>query len=191
MDIVMSAGGLEAAFLANRPALIRFLRARGAGEDAEDVSQDLWLRLSGIAGPVDDPAAYLYRMADNLVIDRRRSRLRRSRREEEWEASAGATIHGVSDVPSPERWMLAREQLRTIEERLAALGERTMTIFRRFRVDGASQRGIADEQGISVSAVEKHLQKAYRAIAALAPDDAAEPGDRDRLGTEGTADAGD
>lgn len=187
----MDTSGLEAAFLASRPALIRFLRARGAGTDAEDIAQDMWLRLSGIAGQLDDPVAYLYRMADNLVIDRKRSQLRRSRREEDWEVSAGTTTPNVSDLPSPERSMLARERLRTVEERLAGLGERTMTIFRRFRVDGVSQVRIADEQGISVSAVEKHLQKAYRAISALRPDDAAGKGKRDRLGMEGSPDAGD
>ena len=48
---------------------------------------------------------------------------------------------------------------------LDALPERTRTIFRRFRIDGEPQRLIADELGISVSAVEKHLARAYQAIA--------------------------
>lgn len=186
----MSTSGLEAAFLANRAALLRFLRARGAGMDAEDVAQDVWLRLSATRAPVSDAVAYLYRMADNLMIDRKRSEIRRSRREEEWEASAGATTIGVSDLPSPERSMLAREQLRTVEERLATLGERTTAIFRRFRIDGISQVIIAKEQGISVSAVEKHLQKAYRVIASIRPNNAAGKGRRDRLGMEGTTNAG-
>jgi RNA polymerase sigma-70 factor (ECF subfamily) len=43
-------------------------------------------------------------------------------------------------------------------------GERTDHIFRRHRVEGASQKEIAKELGISLSAVEKHLQKAYRAL---------------------------
>ena len=44
------------------------------------------------------------------------------------------------------------------------LARRGQLVFRRFRVEGVSQRQIADELGISLSAVEKHLQKAYRAL---------------------------
>ena len=70
--------GLQDVFVAHRPALVRFLRARGAGEEAEDLVQDLWLKLcAGPTGPVDDALAYLYRMADNLMIDRYRARARR------------------------------------------------------------------------------------------------------------------
>jgi RNA polymerase sigma-70 factor (ECF subfamily) len=46
------------------------------------------------------------------------------------------------------------------------LPERTRAIFRRFRLDGEPQRRIAEDIGISVSAVEKHLARAYEAIAA-------------------------
>ena len=35
------ATGLSAIFMANRAALLRFLRARGAGDDAEDLLQDM------------------------------------------------------------------------------------------------------------------------------------------------------
>jgi len=46
------------------------------------------------------------------------------------------------------------------------LPERTRTIFRRFRLDGEPQRQIAADLGISVSAIEKHLTRAYEAVAA-------------------------
>lgn len=161
----MTGSGLEAVFLHVRPALLRFLRARGAGDAAEDLLQDLWMRVSASAlGPIADPVAYLYRAANNLMLDRRRSELRRERRDEEW-IESGTAAPGVSDAPSGERVLIARERLREVEARLRALGERTDYVFRRFRVDGAGQKQIAEELGISLSAVEKHLQKAYRAIA--------------------------
>jgi DNA-directed RNA polymerase specialized sigma24 family protein len=47
------------------------------------------------------------------------------------------------------------------------LGDRTDLVFRRYRVEGRSQKEIAAELGISLSAVEKHLQKAYRALVDL------------------------
>lgn len=159
----MTGGGLEAVFLANRPALLRFLRARGAGEAAEDVLQELWIKASTIsAGPIAEPLAYLYRTANNLMLDRRRSALRSARRDQDWTDEFAEA--GAAGAPSGERLLIAREELASAESALKALGERTDQIFRRFRLEGISQRQIADEQGISLSAVEKHLQKAYRAL---------------------------
>ncbi len=40
-------------------------------------------------------------------------------------------------------------------------------MFRRFRLDGVSQAEIAREMGVSLSSIEKDLQKAYRALARL------------------------
>lgn len=42
--------------------------------------------------------------------------------------------------------------------------ERTAFTFRAVRIDGTPQKDIALQLGISVSAVEKHLQRAYRAV---------------------------
>ncbi len=157
--------GLAAVFMEHRPALLRFLHARGASSAAEDLLQELWLRAAaGATEPIADPLAYLYRAANNLLLDQRRSELRRNRREESWTYSAGGSAGEASDLDSGERALMAREQLRIVETALSSLGQPTDGIFRRFRVDGISQSRIAAEFGISLSAVEKHLQKAYRAL---------------------------
>ena len=161
----MDSNGLEAVFMAHRAVLERFLRARcGNPAEAEDLVQELWLKLSGATGPVAAPLAYLYRMADNLVLDRRRSARRRERRDDVWNDLAGGGTAGASDAPSIERTLIAREQLRLVEEALSELAPRTAHIFKRFRIEAIGQRHIAAEEGISVSAVEKHLQKAYHTI---------------------------
>ena len=157
--------GLEAVFLENRTSLLRFLRARGGGDMAEDLLQELWIKAAaGVSEPLADPLAYLYRTANNLVIDRHRSDTRRSRREQDWTESGAWSEATLVAGQSGERVIAAREHLRTVEAALAQLGDRTEAIFRRFRIDGATQSQIAQEMGISLSAVEKHLQKAYRAV---------------------------
>ncbi|HYD12912.1 MAG TPA: sigma-70 family RNA polymerase sigma factor [Allosphingosinicella sp.] len=167
MATKMTTSGLEAVFMENRAALLRFLRARGAGEGAEDLLQDMWIKASAAAsGPIADPLAYLYRAANNLMLDRRRAELRGQKRDHEWHDVSGGAL-GVSELPSGERVLIAREQLDAADTALKALGERTDYVFRRFRIEGRSQRDIADELGISLSAVEKHLQKAYRALVEL------------------------
>ena len=157
--------GLAAVFMEHRAALLRFLHARGAGSAADDLLQELWLKASaGTSGPIAEPLAYLYRTANNLLLDQRRSELRRGRREERWTYSAGGSAGEASDLDSGERTVMAREQLRLIETALSGLGQPAETIFRRFRLDGVSQNQIAAEMGISLSGVEKHLQKAYRLL---------------------------
>lgn len=54
-----------------------------------------------------------------------------------------------------------------VDEALASLGARTTYVFLRSRLDAVPQPAIAREIGISLSAVEKHLKKANRAIRAL------------------------
>jgi RNA polymerase sigma factor (sigma-70 family) len=157
----MTAQQLKSMFLECRPALLRFLRARGAATDeAEDLLQDLFLKLEvQPTGPIAEPRAYLYRMADNLMLDRQRSAQRRARREGAWlEDSTNPAARATDHL------LIAQEQLRQVGAALATLPLRTVEIFRRFRIDGERQKVIAADLGISVSAVEKHLQRAYDVV---------------------------
>lgn len=157
--------GLEAAFLANRERLLRFLRARGAGEAAEDLLHEIWLKISAAnTGPISAPLAYLFRTADLLMIDRYRSERQARRRDKDWGVAAGATMPGVSDAPSSERVLIARDHARMVAQALDALGPRPAAIFRRHRVDGVQQRRVAEEFGVSLSTVESDLRRAYRAL---------------------------
>lgn len=102
-------------------------------------------------------------MADNLLVDLRRSQSRRAMREGAWVATR--TEGGEADIqPSAEQALIAKQQLALIRESLLRLPERTLWVFRRFRLDGVGQKQIAAELGITVSAVEKHLQRAYRKL---------------------------
>ena len=68
---------------------------------------------------------------------------------------------------SPERVAIDRSLLAQVEAALGEMPERTADILRRYRLEGQSQKVIAEEIGISLSAVEKHLQRAYRALLEL------------------------
>ncbi len=182
-------GGLEAVLEANRPALGRFLRARLRGDDgAEDVLQDLWIKVRAIdAGPIAEPLAYIYRMAENLVLDRKRAGGRRHAREQEWTAShIDGTLAAPADAaPNAERTLIARDMLRRVDARLNALPERTAYVFRSVRVEGRPQKELAAELAISLSAVEKHLQRAYREVVAVHDELNADCDDPRRLLTNG------
>lgn len=146
--------------------MLRYLAARRlAPDEAQDLLQDLYVKLAdGGPGPVGEPRAYLYRMAENLLLDRRRSAGRRAGREQAWTAAQRGPGGEADDRPTAEQVLIGRERLAAVTEALAGLPERTVAVFRRYRIDGIAQRDIAAELGISLSAVEKHLQKAYRVV---------------------------
>lgn len=163
MTVSSQIGGLLQVLESERARLLRFLAARGAGDDAEDILQDLWQKLAGMeARPVADPISYLFRAAENVMRDRQRASVSRDRRQHEWHDLAAS-----DSAPQGERVLIARERLREAEAALLALGGRVDQVFRRYRLDGMGQAAIARELGVSLSSVEKDLQKAYRALAAL------------------------
>lgn len=153
-------------FVRIRGTLERYLRARGAGDQAEDLVQELWVKIASLepAADVNDPSSYLFRMAHNLMLDKKRTERRRDARERIYIAESEGGSDGVDPAPAPERTLDARRALGAIRQVLAGLGERTDYIFRRHRIDGVGQREIAEDLGITLSAVEKHLQKAYKAV---------------------------
>jgi RNA polymerase sigma-70 factor (ECF subfamily) len=189
---IMPAQSLQTLFMACRPALLRFMQLRGVSADeAEDMAQDLYLKLEDLnVGTIAEPRAYLYRMADNLLLDRRRTAIRRVRREELW-SQAGTDLRASPADPATaaDEALIARQRLQIVESALASLPERTVEIFRRFRVEGERQRQIAADLGISVSAVEKHLQRAYDVVLAVKAQADEENDPPRRLGGESESDA--
>lgn len=156
---------LEEAYLAQRERLLRFLRARGAGDAAEDLLQDLWLRLC--AAPDPDAAAglgYMMRAADRLMIDRYRSERQATLRDRAWAEVQPGMAEEVAPAPGPDRELAARQEVARVQEAIAELGTRAAAILRRHRIDGLTQREIAAEFGISISTVESDLRRAYAKI---------------------------
>lgn len=159
---------LEQAYLAHRPRLLRFLAARGAGDAAEDLLQELWLRLSAANDPVAAAGlSYMMRAADRLMIDRYRSQRQAQQRDHAWSQAQPGLIENIAPTPDAERSIAARQHFARVEQTLGMLGERPEAVFRRHRIDGVSQRDIAAEFGVSLSTVESDLRRAYRALADL------------------------
>ena len=165
------AAGLEAVVTEMRPALIRRASAMGAGGDAEDVVQDVWLKIGNADGPVANPQAYLLRMVYTAVLDRRRGMRRTAARDAAWASPANLPEDAVAPADA-ERRLIAAQALAMVEARLAAVGDPAAAIFRRHRIDGVTQRRLAEEFGMGLSTIEKHLRKVYAALLDLEGDGA-------------------
>ena len=151
----------------NRAMLLRFLTARTRDPSlAEDLLQDIWIKIDShaVSGPIDNPSGYLFKMCENMVRDARRSEDRKRVREAAWLDAGSGPVAARSDPLTPEKIVIERDQLRHLLRELEKLPDRTRQIFMDFRLNDISQKQIAANLGISISAVEKHLQRAYRVI---------------------------
>ena len=169
-------GGLAALFAAHRAELRRFLAARcGDAVEAEDLLQDLWIKAAAPspaqpAGPIANGRAYLFRMANNLVSDRRRARLRAMRRDHAWvaEGSAGASAALPEDRPDPappaDEQISRQQEAELLRTAIAGLPPGAQRALRLHRIDGHPQGDVAQIMGISRSGVEKHLAVAMRRL---------------------------
>jgi RNA polymerase sigma-70 factor (ECF subfamily) len=154
--------GLKAVFLEQRSMLMRLMTARlGSAADAEDMLQDLWLKLETLPEqPLSNPEAYLFRVAANLAADRRLSMARAVVRDGLWLSAQP----GSEEFPDAEAVLLARERLSQVEAAMAAMPERMSAALRMFRVEKRPQKEIAEILGITVSGVEKLLKRGYRQL---------------------------
>jgi RNA polymerase sigma factor (sigma-70 family) len=139
---------------------IRRVRDRG---EAEDLVQDVFVRLTrrGGLGDVENLSGYIFETAASVLQDRARRRQVRA-----------ADAHDAFDVEhhagedfAPDRVLDGKERLRLVSAALLELPERTRHIFVLRRVDGMRYNEIASRFGISVSAVEKHMQRAVAFLA--------------------------
>ncbi|MCL6730219.1 RNA polymerase sigma factor [Sphingomonas hankyongi] len=165
MAETMEVQGVQQIFDEHREQLLRYLRAHGAGEAAEDILQELWLKfVASATGPISSPRNYLYRAATNLMIDRRRSEIQAERREVEWAALVDRIPGSPANDPGPERDLEGRRRLRIVEAELKKLPSRALSIFRDHRIEGRTQREIAAAMGVSSSTVESDLRTVYRLL---------------------------
>lgn len=141
------------------PTLRRFFRNRVHDTDAaDDLVQETFLRLtrSGATAHIRNPAAWLQRVARNLLFDR-------ARRTRAQTAPIELPLDEAQLPPTPPEQILALEAqdlLHRYEGALATLGERTRQVFLLHRIDDLTYREIAARLGISVATVEYHMMRA-------------------------------
>jgi RNA polymerase sigma factor (sigma-70 family) len=158
-----SASVLIASFQENYEQLLRFLtrKLNGDSERAADVAQDTFVRLARTPDTddeIDNPRAYIYRVAGNLAIDQIRSDRRQSAHHD---GADGASE--ISDPePGPERICLSREQVKLLDQALNQLPENARAALLMFRVEGLSHTEIAEKLGVSNSMVAKYIGRALK-----------------------------
>lgn len=151
----------EALYTAHWQPLVRRLLARfGAGPpDPEDIAQAACLKFAELPDrqQIDNPKAFLYRIASNLIVDHHRS-----------PKNVLATEHDIlvaekyenSDVSNPENVLMNRQEADIVTAVIRALPERDRAFVLMNRLEGLTYTDIARQAGMSRAGVQKIIIRA-------------------------------
>jgi len=147
---------LYQAFEEHRDALLGFIQKRLKDSSlSADLLHDLYIKIK-VLSPDEEikyPKAYLYRMANNLVVDQ-------LRRQTKSVADCEHQIDNQLDENSPEKITDYAQRLDIVTQAVNELPDKTRDVFKMQRLQQIEKADVAKKMGISVNMVEKHLRKA-------------------------------
>ena len=162
-------GAIAEAYKAWNTELVGFLnrQLKRSPETARDLAQETfakWLAANESATPPEKPRAYLYEIARNLLRDHwRREAVRgehviASLDDQAFTAQADRLAAHAGE--QPEARADAHQRLRLLQAAIDDMPARQREAFLLYRYDELRCEEIAQHMGITVRAVEKHLQLA-------------------------------
>jgi RNA polymerase sigma-70 factor (ECF subfamily) len=148
--------------LPHEAAVRTWLRRMVDADDIEDIIQESYCRISALpdVAHIQNGRAYLFTTARSLVLER----IRRSRVVNIDTAAEIDSLGIVYDEPSAERITAARRELARVQRLIEGLPERCRRIFELRKVDGLSQREVADRMGVPEHTVENDVVKGLKLI---------------------------
>ncbi len=129
------------------------LKRLGRADLADDIAQETLLRMVeyGRTAVIDSPYALALRIAENLVNEHHR-------RESRW-GGVALSDSLASPLPPADRVVEGREAVAVLTAALKKMPRLRRDIIVRRRVNHQSCAAIAEDLGLSVKAVEKHVTR--------------------------------
>lgn len=149
---------MQEAFNLHQETLLAFIKKRLHDPQlADDTLHDLYLKIQNQSpsSSIKYPKAYLFRMANNLVIDVQR---KAARQEKTGDDEALEQPNAVG----PEEIVIQAQRLSIVKQAMTELPDKTRDVFRMQRLQQLEKAEVADKLGISVNMVEKHLRRAVK-----------------------------
>ena len=131
-------------------------------DDLEDVIQEAYCQIAKLddVSHIRSGRAYLFTTARSVVL----MRLRRARIVSIEAVTEIDALHILEDEPSPERIVAGRRELARVRRLIEGLPERWRKIIELRKIDGMSQREVAEKLGIPEHTVENEVRKGLKAI---------------------------
>jgi len=151
-----------------------FRQWRGA-VDADDIIQEAYCRLSGLASVdhIENPLAYFRRTAHAAAVDL----LRQSAEKNIVSVTESDWFDVLDESPSADRAVEAAQELRRIDGLLATLSDTCRRVIELRRIEGLSQRETAERLGVSENIVENNIVRGIRRVLAMMADQDVDPGE--------------
>jgi RNA polymerase sigma-70 factor (ECF subfamily) len=143
-------------------AIRAWLSRRAYELDHDDIIQEMYAKLASLPS-VDDirsPRHYALQVAFSIMANQ----LRRLRVVPITAVGDIETLEAFAPEASPEEQVGFRDELRDVHEALAALPHRCRQAFLLRRVEGYSQREVAQRLAISEKTVEKYMAQGVRCL---------------------------
>jgi RNA polymerase sigma factor (sigma-70 family) len=143
------------AFLSCESLLKRYIgRFLYKPEDIEDITQEAFLRAYRATGDrrIESPRAYLFRVAKTIAL---KELSKKSRQLTEYLEEA--TVSDVSQEASLEEEVEAEQKVRLFCDAIAELPPQCRRVFLMRKCQALSHKQVAEQLGITQSAVEKQL----------------------------------
>lgn len=142
--------------------LLSLSRRTHCVQRAYDVLHDAFIRfvLASQRGTIEQPNAYLRRIARSVLIDHYRDAARFQPLPETDGEPRMELEEGTAFVPSAEHLADLQQRLDALQRILDCLPPRCREVFWLVRIEGHRQVEVAAMLGISISMVERHLVRA-------------------------------
>ncbi|WP_395396052.1 sigma-70 family RNA polymerase sigma factor (plasmid) [Novosphingobium sp. BL-8A] len=133
-------------------------RASSAGMEVDDVVQESYAILASLerVDHIRNPRTYLFEVAKSVVLQS----LRRAKIVTIDVQANTQVLEIPEDAPTPERVAADRQELSQVAAAIAALPDRCREVFTLRKIQGLSQREVAQKLDLAESTVEKHMVKA-------------------------------
>jgi RNA polymerase sigma factor (sigma-70 family) len=152
------ASALSSLFREHNRTLVRFINARLRNEqEANEIAQEAYvkmLQLDRCPGTASFMRHYLFRVAENLAVDRIRQRYSRSRLDQL------TSIDDLFQEALAERTVLAGQELALLRAAVAELPEKYREAFRLIKLEDKSFPQAADLMRLSERMVRKYITRA-------------------------------
>jgi RNA polymerase sigma-70 factor (ECF subfamily) len=143
-------------------AIRSWLARRTHDLDIDDIVQEMYARLAALddAEKISNPRQYASQTAISIALNLvRHARVVPMIAIGEFEGLELASLE-----PSAEEIVSSQEELRQLENTLAELPDTCRTAFLLRRVEGLSQKEVAEKLGVSIKAVEKYMARSIRLL---------------------------
>jgi RNA polymerase sigma factor (sigma-70 family) len=148
-------------------------------DDTDDIMQEAWIKYLNVKNEntkIDNPLAFLRRIAVNLALDALRHRRRKQMIFSNMESKThpdGTHTDGMENIPTPgtsvEDSLFYSLTFERIMDQLRKLPPKCRKAFMLNAIEGRTHVEVSEQMGLSVSTIEKYCRRALLSVRSTVP----------------------